>query len=376
MEAESVPTGWSVKDYEGKPFPALQNDLILRAARRQKTERVPVWIMRQAGRYLPEFKAVRVENEFFKVCQTPHLAAKITLQPIERYPLLDAAIIFSDILVVPQAMGLVVEMVPGKGPVFPAPLSGPEDVVRLRVPDVPRDLGYVFDALTLTRHLLAGRVPLIGFAGAPWTLMAYMVEGGGSKTFGKAKSWLYQHPTASHELLQRITSVVIDYLLGQAAAGAQLLQVFDSWAGELAPDVFFEFAYPYLQQIAAKVKAAYPDVPLIVFAKGASYALEQLSRSSYDVVGVDWLVEPSYARHVTGDYSRVALQGNLDPCVLYADEPAIRQQVARMLHGFDGGHRGHIANLGHGLHPDHKPEHVGWYLKAVAELSSQPLTDS
>jgi len=350
-------------------FPILQNDLLLRAARREKTERTPVWIMRQAGRYLPEFRDLRVENDFFKVCRTPELACEVTLQPVLRYDL-DAAIIFSDILVVPQAMGLEVRMDPGKGPVFPNPLLSPDEIdTRLVQPDVVKELKYVFDAISLTRHKLRGKLPLIGFSGAPWTLMAYMVEGEGSKTFSKAKAWLFQYPNQSRKLLQKITDVVVDYLVGQAHAGAQLMQVFDSWAGELGPDVFATFALPYLRQIADRVKKEVPEVPLVVFAKGANYAIKELAALNYDVIGLDWTVDPEDAKQVSGKYSRVALQGNLDPCVLYADEKTIRAHVRKMLTKF--GTRGHIANLGHGLHPTHSPENVGWFIKAVHEISEE-----
>ncbi|KAF9969127.1 Uroporphyrinogen decarboxylase in heme biosynthesis, partial [Actinomortierella ambigua] len=259
-----------------KPFPPLKNDLILRAARGEKTERAPVWVMRQAGRYLPEFRKERVESDFFKICRTPELATKVTLQPIDRYDgLLDASIIFSDILVVPQSMGLQVEMIPGKGPHFPDPLVLPADMSRLKTKvDVYQELNYVFEAITMTRHALNGRVPLIGFVGAPWTLMAYMIEGGGSKTLSKAKEWLFKYPEASHELLQRTTDVCVDFLVGQVRAGAQ---------------------------IASRVKAALGEdaVPMTVFAKGSWYAVDKLSRLEYDVVSLDWTHDPKEAKAIT-----------------------------------------------------------------------------
>ena len=347
-------------------FPLLKNDLILRAARGEPTERAPVWIMRQAGRYLPEYRALRAEDEFFTVVRTPELAAEVTLQPLERFPL-DAAIIFSDILVVPQALGMEVEMVKGKGPHFPRPLDGPADLDRLRSPeDAAGDLEYVYTALSVTRRQLGGRVPLIGFCGAPWTLMAYMIEGGGSKTFARSKAWLYAHPEASHRLLQRITDVLAGYLVRQADAGAQLLQVFDSWAGLLTPAAFRSFALPYLRDLAGRVRAERPGVPLIVFARGANYALPDLAEAGYDVVGLDWTVDPAEARAAVA--GRVALQGNLDPCALYASPAVIREEVERMLDAFGPG--AHIANLGHGLHPTHDPAHVGVFVEAVHELSA------
>lgn len=347
-------------------FPPLKNDLILRAARREPTERTPVWIMRQAGRYLPEYRAVRSEDAFFTVCRTPELAAEVTLQPIRRFDL-DAAIIFSDILVVPQALGLEVLMVKGEGPRFPAPLEGPDDLVRLRASDAVEELTYVYEAISLVRTELGGKVPLIGFCGAPWTLMAYMIEGGGSKTFSRSKRWLYDAPDASHALLERLTDTLVAFLIGQVDAGAQLLQVFDSWAGLLAPDAFATFSLPYLRQVARRVRDARPEVPLVVFARGATHALEALVETDYDVIGLDWTVDPSEAcRLVDG---RAALQGNLDPAVLYARPEIIRREVDRMLRGF--GSHPHIANLGHGMNPDHDPEHARVFIDAVHELSEQ-----
>ena len=343
----------------------VHNDLFLRAARREPTERTPVWMMRQAGRYLPEYRALRSEDAFFTVCRTPELATEVTLQPLRRFPL-DAAIIFSDILVVPQAMGLAVQMVPGQGPQFDDPLLAPRDLDRLHRPDVADELGYVFDALRMTRRELDGRVPLIGFCGAPWTLMAYMVEGGGSKTFARSKTWLLDHPAASHRLLQALTDVLVDYLVGQVDAGAQALQVFDSWAGLLGPGAFETFALPYLRQIGERVGAARPEAPRIVFAKGAHYALPSLAHAGYDVVALDWTMDPAAARAAVGD--AVALQGNLDPSTLYARPDVIREEVRRMLTAF--GPTGHIANLGHGLHPTHDPEHVGAFVEAVHQISS------
>eukprot|EP00743_Colponemidia_sp_Colp-15_P001957 GILK01002129.1.p1 GENE.GILK01002129.1~~GILK01002129.1.p1 ORF type:complete len:381 (-),score=66.56 GILK01002129.1:141-1244(-) len=355
---------------EGKQlaFPSLQNDLIIRAAKGLPTERVPIWIMRQAGRYLPEFKELRAENEFFRVCRTPDLACEVTLQPLRRFPL-DAAIIFSDILVIPQAMGLEVLMVPGKGPTFPSPLNTPEDLSRMNLtPNVDETLGYVFDALYLTRHRLEGKVPLIGFSGAPWTLMAYMIEGGGSKTWSKAKTWLYKWPEASHKLLQATTDVIVEYLIKQVHAGAQLLQLFDTFAGELSEAVFNTFALPYILQIGERVKAVHPDIPFIVFPKGAHFAMAAFESSSFDAVSLDWTMDP---RKVRQQLPSKTLQGNMDPCVLYAPQAVIEAEVERMLASF--GTQKYIANLGHGLHPDHPVEHVGAFIAAVQAKSRQPL---
>ena len=348
-------------------FPPLKNDLILRVARGEKTRRTPVWMMRQAGRYLPEYQAVRSEHEFFDVVGTPELAAEVTIQPIDRFHL-DAAIIFSDILVIPQALGLEVQMVPGKGPHFPEPVRTPADLSRLTPnPDVDEELGHVYDALTLTRKELDGRVPLIGFSGAPWTLMAYMIEGGGSKNYKRARAWLYEAPDDAQRLLQQITDVVVDYLIGQVSAGAQLLQVFDSWSGLLGPSTFRIFGLPYLRQIAERVTEAHPDTPLIVFAKDAHYALEDLAETDYDVIALDWTMDPKAARLVVGD--RCILQGNLDPCALYGSPESIQRNVQDMLAGF--GPHGHIANLGHGMHPDHDPSHAGTFVDAVHKQSEQ-----
>lgn len=347
-------------------FPRLKNDLLLRAARGEETERTPVWMMRQAGRYLPEYRGLRAEESFFEVCRTPELAAEVTLQPIERFAL-DAAILFSDILVVPQALGMEVNMVKGVGPSFPEPLDGPSDLDRLREPDVERDLKYVFDALTLTRQRLDGRVPLIGFCGAPWTLMAYMIEGGGSKHFVKTRTWLYRHPSAARDLLQRLSEVLIEYLIRQIEAGAQVVQVFDSWAGLLGPTEYESFMLPNLRLIASRVKRAHPDVPAIVFARGAHYASEMFADTEFDVMSLDWTMDPATVRRIVD--GRLALQGNLDPAVLFSEPGTIRREVRRMLTEF--GPTGHIANLGHGMHPDHDPEHARVFVDAVHEISEE-----
>ncbi|KAJ1947872.1 Uroporphyrinogen decarboxylase in heme biosynthesis [Kickxella alabastrina] len=379
--ADSITENASV-NFDTASFPTLQNDLYLRTARGEKTERAPVWCMRQAGRYLPEFRAIRVENEFFKVCRTPALATEVTVQPMRRYAgLLDAAIIFSDILVIPQAMGLEVQMVPGKGPHLPDPLRTPADMARLVDArpgySVDRELDYVYKAITNTRHALQGQVPLLGFIGAPWTLMAYMVEGGGSKTFALAKAWLFSHRQAAHELLSRIANVAAEFLIGQVRAGAQAVQVFESWAGELGPADFAEFSLPYLAKIAARVKSQCPGVPMTVFAKGAHYALEQLATETvYDVISLDWTVDPVAARQrvdaalqsASQQGRTVVLQGNLDPTVLFGDAETIRQRTAEMCRAF--GPAGHIANLGHGMMPGHSPEHLRVFLEAVHESSS------
>ncbi len=341
-------------------FPPLQNDLVLRAARGEPVSRTPVWIMRQAGRYLPEYRALRAEEAFFDLVRSPELATEATLQPLRRFDL-DAAIIFSDILVVPQALGLEVRMTPGAGPTFPEPLAGPDDLARLRRPDARRDLGYVLDALTATRHALGGRVPLFGFCGAPWTLMAYMIEGGGSKTFSRSKAWLYRFPDESHALLGLLTEALIDFLMAQIEAGAQIVQIFDTWAGLLSPDQYAAFCLPYLQRIGDALEAARPEAPRVLFARGAHAMLGRLADLPYHVHSLDWTADPAVARAAA--QGRCALQGNLDPCALYAAPAAIRAHTRRMLESF--GPWGYIANLGHGLHPDHDPEHVGAFVDAV-----------
>jgi uroporphyrinogen decarboxylase len=329
-------------------------------------------VHRQAGRYLPEFREERKKADFFTICRTPALACEVTLQPIRRFAL-DAAIIFSDILVVPQALGLEVQMVPGVGPVFPDPLLDPSHLARLTADvDVQKELGYVFDAITLTRHKLEGKVPLIGFAGAPWTLMAYMVQGKGAKSFDQAKKWLYAHTAAAHTLLQRITDVTVDYLIAQAAAGAQLIEVFDSWAGDLTPACFDAFCLPYISQIATRVKAGIAatggaPVPMTIFAKGAHWALEQLAATDYDCISLDWTMDPAEARRRCGP--DVTLQGNLDPCILYGDAATIQKHTQTMIDGF--GTQRYIANLGHGMLPSHEPVHLGHYVDEVHEHSKK-----
>lgn len=352
-------------------FPPLKNDLILRAARGELTERVPVWCHRQAGRYLPEFRETRKQGDFFTICQTPDLATEITLQPIRRYDHLDAAIIFSDILVVPQALGLECQMITGKGPVFPDPLVDASHLSRLHKKediDVNKSLGYVFQALTQTRHQLKGKVPLLGFAGAPWTLMAYMVEGSGQKSYNKARAWMYKTPNEAHQLLSLITEVTIDYLIGQVKAGAQMLEIFDSWAGDLSPELFTNFAFPYLKRIASGVKQGLkdqglPTVPMTVFAKGATFGLTMLANDTeYDVLALDWSVSPQEARKLVGDTNKT-LQGNLDPSILFADPEVIRAETDKMVTAF--GSQRYIANLGHGMLPQHTPELLGVFLEQV-----------
>lgn len=347
-------------------FPELQNDRLLRAARGEFVDRVPVWMMRQAGRYLPEYRKAREGHSFFETCRDAELVSEITIQPVRRFPI-DAAIIFSDILVVPLAMGMQVDMVAGEGPVFPEPLNAPADLDRLVMPDVEDELGYVFQAIEKTRRDLNGRVPLIGFSGAPWTLMCYMVEGAGSKTFPKPRAWLYAEPQATDRLLEQLTDVIIEYLKGQIQAGAQYIQVFESWAGVLGPEAFERFEAPHLKRIATELKQAYPEIPLAVFPRGAHHALRSLADSDYDVLSVDWTISPEEARAKAGPY--VALQGNLDPAVLYGPAELIRENVRIMVQAFGTSH--YIANLGHGMMPDHDPDKAAVFVEAVQEFTSE-----
>lgn len=335
----------------------LQNQLLLQAAKGEPVERVPVWLMRQAGRILPEYRAVREKAKgFIQLATTPELAAEVTLQPVDILGV-DAAIIFSDILVIPEAMGLPYVMEEKKGPQFPEVVKSAADVAKLRVAEPEEHLGYVAEALKIVKRELAGRVPLIGFAGAPWTIFAYMVEGSGSKTFSKAKRMLYAEPEVSHQLLQKITDSTIAYLNMQVRSGADLVQIFDSWAGILSPEQYSIFALPYIEQICKGVTA----VPKTVFSKGAFFALEEMQGLSCDVVGLDWNMRIAESRAAVGPNK--TLQGNLDPCVLYADEATIMAETHSMLRQF--GKQRTIANLGHGVYPDIDPGKVKVFIEAV-----------
>jgi len=337
----------------------LKNDLLLKALRKEKTERPPVWMMRQAGRYLPDYIKLRDKYDFFTRVQTPELATEITLQPVYQVGV-DAAIIFSDILVIPQAMGLEVQLVENKGPFLPKTIVTQKDIEELVTDNVDENLGYVMNALSLTKKELNGRVPLIGFAGAPWTILCYMIEGKGSKTWDKAKQFAYTQPHLAHQLLQKITNITIQYLKAQAKAGADTVQVFDSWAGSLSPEDFKTFAQPYLLQIADALK---DDVPVILFPKGTWYALKDLSESSAAGIGLDWCVSPRQARELTGN--KITLQGNFDPARLLAPVPQIKKWVKEMIDGF--GTQNYIANLGHGIMPNVPVDHAKAFVEAVKE---------
>lgn len=337
----------------------LKNDLLLRVARGEAVERPPVWLMRQAGRILPQYRAVREKLSGFKeLVETPELAAEVTIQPVDALGV-DAAIIFSDILVIPEAMGLPYELIEKRGPLFPKTIQSLDDVAQLQSgAKAAEELEYVYAALRLTKQELNGRVPLIGFAGAPWTLLAYMVEGSGSKTFAKAKKMLYVQPEVAHALLQKITDTTIVFLQNKVAAGADLIQLFDSWAGILSPEQYEVFSLPYIRQICAALNTA----PVTVFAKGAWFALRQLAKLDCNIIGLDWNITPELARQWIGESK--ALQGNLDPCLLYADSQDVEKATRKMLAEFG---RKHIANLGHGVYPDTPLEQVKRFVATVQE---------
>jgi uroporphyrinogen decarboxylase len=334
----------------------LQNDLILRAAKGEQVERIPVWMMRQAGRILPEYRKVREKaGSFITLATTPEMAAEVTIQPVDILGV-DAAIIFSDILVVPEAMGLPYEMIEAKGPFFPETIKTKQDLDKLSISNPVDHLVYVLDAIDIVKKELNGRVPLIGFAGAPFTIFCYMVEGHGSKTFSKAKKMMYSEPELAHALLQRITDATIAYLKAQIVHGADLVQIFDSWAGILSPEQYRGFSLPYISQICDAINEA----PITVFAKGAFFAREEIGKTACNVVGLDWNMDISESRKLIPNKT---LQGNLDPCVLYAPMAEVEKHTKTMLSAF--GKQKYIANLGHGVYPDTDPEKVKCFIETV-----------
>lgn len=341
----------------------LKNDLLLRALRGEEVDRPPVWMMRQAGRYLPEFMELRDKYDFFTRCQTPDMAAEITLQPVRRFPL-DAAIIFSDILVIPQAMGMPFEMRPNVGPWLENPIRSMADVEKLSSGNVNDDLKYVFEALKITKQHLNNEIPLIGFAGSPWTIFCYAIQGQGSKNFDKAKAFAFKETKAAHLLLQKITDSTIFYLKEKINAGADVIQLFDSWGGMLSPTDYQEFSYPYIQQI---VDALYEQVPVVVFAKGCWYALDEMSQSNASALGVDWTIRPEVARELT--QNRITLQGNFDPSRLFSTPETIEKMVHEMIDSF--GTRRYIANLGHGILPGVPVENARAFIEAVVNYKKQ-----
>jgi len=338
----------------------LENDLLLRAAKGEKVERTPVWLMRQAGRILKEYREVRASVSGFKeLVQTPELAAEVTIQPVDLLGV-DAAIIFSDILEIPQAMGLPYEMIEKKGPFFPNVIRSKSDLDKIHVADV-NDLKYVTDAIEITKKELGGRVPLIGFAGAPWTIFCYMIEGQGSKTFSEARKMLVKEPALSNDLLEKITQSTIAYLKAQIAAGANIVQVFDSWAGILSPDLYREFGLKYISQICDAIN----EVPVTVFSKGAYFVRKDMKDLNCETIGLDWNMHARASRKLIGEDK--TLQGNLDPAILYGSDEYVVQKTKEMLDTFQG--KRHIANLGHGVYPDTDPEKVKTFINTVKNYS-------
>jgi uroporphyrinogen decarboxylase len=346
----------------------LKNDRLLRALLREPVDVTPVWMMRQAGRYLPEYRATRAKaGNFLNLCRNPELACEVTLQPLARYPL-DAAILFSDILTVPDAMGLGLYFTTGEGPRFKNPLQDEAAVNALGLPDMEEDLGYVMEAVRTIRRELDGRVPLIGFSGSPWTLATYMVEGSGSKNFSKVKRMMFDRPELMHRLLEKVAQAVTAYLNAQIAAGAQALMVFDTWGGALTPQAYEAFSLAYMESIVKGLvrESEGRRVPVILFTKGGGFWLEKMAATGCDALGIDWTLSLAEARRRVGD--RVALQGNMDPCALYASPERIRAEVGLVLESFGQG-PGHVFNLGHGIHPEIDPQHAGIMIEAVHQLS-------
>ena len=340
----------------------IKNDLFLRALRGETVDRPPVWMMRQAGRYLPEFMEIRKDYDFFTRCQTPELASEITVQPIRRYGM-DAAILFSDILVIPQAMNIDVEMKEGFGPWVPDPIRTHKDLERVIVPNIDETLGYVMDAIKMTKEMLNDEVPLIGFAGSPWTILCYCVQGQGSKNFDKAKQFCFTEPLAAHELLQKITDTTILYLKEKVKAGVNAVQVFDSWGGMLSPVDYQEFSWQYIQQIIDALK---DETHVITFGKGCWFALDSMATSGASALGIDWTCSPKMARKLTG--GNITLQGNFDPTRLFSPPAEIKKMVKQMIDEF--GKDRYIVNLGHGILPNIPLENAGAFIEAVKEYTS------
>ena len=340
----------------------IKNDLYLKALRGETVSRPPVWMMRQAGRYLPEFIAIREKYDFFTRCRTPELASEITVQPIRRYGM-DAAILFSDILVVPQAMNIPFEMKEGLGPYLPNPIRSQKDVDQTIIPDINEELGYVMDAIKMTKEMLNDEIPLIGFAGSPWTVFCYCVQGQGSKSFDKAKEFCFTQPIAAHQLLQKITDTTIAYLRAKVKAGVDAVQIFDSWGGMLSPVDYQEFSWKYIQQI---IDALHQEAPVIAFGKGCWFALEKMSQSKVSALGVDWTVSPKTARALTNN--SVTLQGNMDPSRLLSPPGEIKKLVTNMINEF--GKDKYIVNLGHGILPNIPVDNAKAFIDAVKEYGA------
>lgn len=348
----------------------LKNDRYLRALLKQPVDRTPVWVMRQAGRYLPEYREVREKaGDFMTLCSTPEMACEVTLQPLRRYEL-DAAIIFSDILTIPDAMGLGLHFVTGEGPKFSSRIQTAADIKKLAVPDMEDSLGYVMDAIRLTRRELDGKVPLIGFSGSPWTLACYMVEGGSSKDFARIKGMMFDAPEQMHALLDKLADSVIAYLNAQINAGAQAIMLFDTWGGTLSPANYRDFSLAYMEKIVAGLQRQSEgrEVPVTLFTKGGGQWLEWMAETGVNGLGLDWTSDITDARQRVGD--KVALQGNMDPCVLYASADRVEQEVANILAAYGNG-TGHVFNLGHGIHPTVNPDNMARLVESVHRLSAQ-----
>ncbi len=341
----------------------IKNDLFLKALRGETVKRPPVWMMRQAGRYLPEFMELKDKYDFFTRCKTPELASEITVQPIRRYGM-DAAILFSDILVIPQAMNIDVEMLPDIGPWLPKPIQKASDLDHVIVPDINDTLGYVLEAIKMTKEKLNDEIPLIGFAGSPWTILCYCVEGQGSKNFAKAKEFCFTQPAAAHKLLQKITDTTIAYLKEKVKAGVNAVQVFDSWGGMLSPTDYPEFSWQYIQQIIDALKA---DTHVIAFGKGCWFALDTMAKSGATALGIDWTCSPKNARELTG--GNITLQGNFDPSRLLSPPEEIKRMVTQMINEF--GKDRYIVNLGHGILPNIPLENAAAFVDAVKEYSAE-----
>lgn len=337
----------------------IKNDLFLRALKGETVNRPPVWMMRQAGRYLPEFQEIKAKYDFFTRCQTPELASEITVQPIRRYGM-DAAILFSDILIVPQAMNIEVEMKPGVGPWLPNPIRTQKDLDRVIIPDINESLGYVMETIKMTKEKLNSEIPLIGFAGSPWTILCYCVQGQGSKNFDIAKELCFTQPQIAHSLLQKITDTTIAYLKEKVKAGVNAVQVFDSWGGMLSPTDYQEFSWQYIQQIIDALKA---ETPVIAFGKGCWFALDVMAKSGASALGVDWTCSPRNARYLTG--GNITLQGNFDPARLFSPPSDIKKMVTQMIDEF--GKDKYIVNLGHGILPNIPLDNAKAFVDAVKE---------
>lgn len=356
------------------PVTELKNDRFLRALLREPVDMTPVWMMRQAGRYLPEYRKTRAKaGDFLSLCKNPELACEVTIQPLERFPL-DAAILFSDILTIPDAMGMGLYFGEGEGPLFERPVRTKAEVEALPIPDPEDELDYVMNAVRVIRRELDGRVPLIGFSGSPWTLATYMVEGGSTKNFALSKGMMFEQPETMHLLLDKLAQSVTSYLNGQIAAGAQAVMLFDTWGGVLTPRDYREFSLNYMTQIIDGLQRENDGrkVPVIMFTKGGALWLEDMAASGADALGLDWTIDINDARERVGD--KVALQGNLDPCVLYSSPERIRAEVATVLKSYGKG-SGHVFNLGHGIHPTIPPEHAAALVEAVHSLSKQYHTE-